>query len=153
MTPIEAAFAGGLFLNPLHSGFIYVDWLEDHNLEDYAAFVRSKSDDEFWVCHELEVGSYRVDFVLAAKCPETGAPVFVAVECDGHEWHERTKEQAARDKARDRFLAGEGLTVLRFTGSEIFEKPTSCAMQAISVLYSRVWSVSDAVHLGGAANV
>lgn len=42
-----------------------------------------------------------------------------AIELDGHDYHERTKEQARRDRSRDRALTTSGLKPLRFTGSEI----------------------------------
>lgn len=51
------------------------------------------------------------------------------IECDGHDFHERTKAQAARDKRRDRDLQGGGHPVLRFTGSEIYKDPLYCAAQ------------------------
>lgn len=53
----------------------------------------------------------------------------IVVECDGHDYHERTKEQAARDKARDRAMQRLGYTVIRFTGSEIWRDPVGCAKE------------------------
>lgn len=44
----------------------------------------------------------------------------IVIEIDGHDFHERTKEQAQRDKSRDRYLTAEGYTVFRFTGSEVY---------------------------------
>jgi len=61
--------------------------------------------------------------------------VCVAVECDGHDFHERTKEQAERDKARDRDLQTLGWHVARFTGSEIFRDPEAAA--------EKVWKMSS----------
>lgn len=49
------------------------------------------------------------------------------VECDGHDFHERTKEQAARDRSRDRRAVHEGVDCFRFTGSEIWRDPWGCA--------------------------
>ncbi len=76
---------------------------------------------------QVSVAGYRVDIVLA------GQDVMVAIECDGHEFHEKTKEQAARDKSRDRDLVASGYTVLRFTGSEIWADPIACAHQAVGI--------------------
>lgn len=53
-----------------------------------------------------------------AHCPH----VALAVECDGHDFHEKTKEQARRDKSRDRILISHGIHTIRFTGSEIFRR-------------------------------
>src|SRR5262249_54867374 len=62
---------------------------------------------------------------------------FLAVECDGHEFHERNKEQAARDKSRDRWLAQGRIPVMRFTGSEINRDATACAMEVHEYLSNR----------------
>lgn len=45
---------------------------------------------------------------------------FAVVECDGHEFHERTKEQAERDRSRDRAVQAMGWRIIRFTGSELY---------------------------------
>lgn len=50
----------------------------------------------------------------------------LCVEIDGHDFHERTKEQATRDKSRDRMLGLAGYTVFRFTGSEVFADARRC---------------------------
>jgi len=69
------------------------------------------------------IGPYRVDFLVFAL----GDPHGVIVECDGHDFHERTREQSEHDKKRDRFLTSEGYRVLRFTGREIWRDPLACA--------------------------
>lgn len=73
-------------------------------------------------------GNYRLDFAVD---PEGSK---IAIECDGHEFHERTKEQAARDKSRDRALQAAGWRVLRFTGSEIFADPGKCASEVRAIV-------------------
>lgn len=50
----------------------------------------------------------------------------LVVECDGHDFHERTKEQAAHDKERDREMQIAGYRVMRFTGSEIHRDVEKC---------------------------
>lgn len=82
---------------------------------------------------QAKVRDYRVDFVIryagtpAAQCG-------IVVECDGHDFHEKTKEQAARDKARDRVLHTRFAKVLRFTGSELHRNPFGCAEEAFGAL-------------------
>jgi hypothetical protein len=53
--------------------------------------------------------------------------VAVAVECDGHAFHDTTPEQAAWDRARDRALQAVGWSVARFTGTEITREPVVVA--------------------------
>lgn len=86
----------------------------------------------------LTCGPHRVDFLFGAYCFEEGGPCLVAVECDGHEFHERDKTQAARDKSRDRDPAPlQGIQVLRFTGFEIHRDAAACAMQVVALLAKR----------------
>lgn len=50
----------------------------------------------------------------------------IAIELDGQDFHERTKEQATRDKQRDRDLQAAGWRVLRFAGSEVYANAGAC---------------------------
>lgn len=75
--------------------------------------------------------SYRFDFVLIG---ENGA---VGIECDGHEWHERTKQQASADRARDRETLLAGVPTIRFTGSDIHNYADDCARSAIAIALSQ----------------
>lgn len=74
---------------------------------------------------EIVCGSdtYRVDFCFEYLLP---TPYKLVVECDGHEFHEKTKEQAAKDKKRDRQLIQNGYNIVHFTGSEIYKSPPKC---------------------------
>lgn len=64
------------------------------------------------------------DFGLVeAMVSNDETPAAVAVELDGHDFHERTKEQASRDKKRDRSLLSKGWTTIRFTGSDVVRDP------------------------------
>lgn len=86
-------------------------------------------------------GKYRVDLAVTnedsdPKDADYPGPIHIAIECDGHNFHERTKEQATRDKRRDRELTTEGWRVLRFTGSEIWNDPKSCSEQVLRVVES-----------------
>jgi very-short-patch-repair endonuclease len=77
------------------------------------------------------VGEYRADFLLLYAHPlrRLAKSRFLVIECDGHDYHERTKEQAQRDKERDRWMVTQGITVLRFTGSEIWRDAIRCARE------------------------
>ena len=78
-------------------------------------------------------GKYRLDFVVG-YWPMDEVEIAVGVECDGHEWHDKTPAQAARDKARDRALAGFGFPVLRFAAIEVFNDANKCASEVFEVL-------------------
>lgn len=107
------------------------DWREQKMLGDDLVFV---------ITPQAEIAGYRVDFLLwFARGREVRG---IAVECDGHNFHEKTKEQAARDKKRDREINVAGFPVLRFTGSEIFRDPVGCADQVKEALSDPLYIVS-----------
>jgi len=81
---------------------------------------------------QVMIDQFRVDFLLLHRSGVAGNAGFV-IECDGHEFHEKTKEQAARDKARDRSISSRSLQIMRFTGSEIWRDPFGCVFQVFSV--------------------
>jgi len=93
-----------------------------------------------------QLGRHRVDFLLtlysvepfdigppptdqAKVTPRGHAFLRLVVECDGHDFHDRTKEQSSRDRARDRALTGFGLQVFRFTGADICKDVMGCARE------------------------
>lgn len=85
---------------------------------------------DFKVYPQYTVGAYRLDFAFISDAKH------VAVKLDGHDFHERTKEQAQRDKKRDRDLQAAGWSVLRFTGSEVFKDAAKCAAEAVAIMRS-----------------
>lgn len=74
---------------------------------------------ELEIFPQFKLGNYTVDF-LVEHHPTN---VNIIIECDGHEFHEKTKKQAGHDKKRDRFFTKRGFYVLRYTGSQICENP------------------------------
>ncbi len=85
---------------------------------------------------QAQLGDYRVDFLIAALFEGRPAINFLVIECDGHDFHERTKEQARRDRSRDRDLLIGDYRVMRFTGSEIFRDAERCAADISEYLCS-----------------
>lgn len=92
---------------------------------------------------QVVIDKYRVDFlirrygVIVKYNKETGPYLEgfkkqIIVECDGHDFHERTKEQAAKDRSKDRKLQSLGYKIYRFTGSEIWRDPIKCATELLN---------------------
>lgn len=77
---------------------------------------------------QYEVEGHRVDLALIS------AERRIAVEADGHPWHERSPEQAARDRARDRALQRAGWMILRFTGTELVRDGGGCAREILGAM-------------------
>lgn len=87
-------------------------------------------DDSWDMKAQVQEGRYRIDLALVSE--EEDLPRF-AIEVDDHEFHEKTKEQAQRDKSRDRTLTAVGWTVLRFTGREVWRDADSCASEVAAI--------------------
>lgn len=66
---------------------------------------------------------YRTDFCLGGRSVGT----LILIECDGHDFHDRTKEQAIWDRERDANAQKDGFSILRFTGSQLTRDPLYCA--------------------------
>ncbi len=132
-SPIEELMAAALSLSRWCDGGV------QFNLHDLFSQQQALCESDAWgdklfrLAAQVEIGSYRVDFLLS-RVIVGGRVVHVAIECDGHEFHEKTKQQAARDKSRDRDLIARGITVLRFTGSEIWRDAAKCAREAFDIL-------------------
>ena len=102
-SPIEAAFSLAWYA---------FKWMND----SFFALLSSQV--------EVQAGgnNYRLDFALVDK-PHN---VYVAIELDGHEFHERTPEQVDRRNQRDADLQSAGWVVLHFSGRQILGDPFQC---------------------------
>jgi very-short-patch-repair endonuclease len=90
---------------------------------------------------QAEILDYRVDFLLTMSLRQDDGDKRAGqliVECDGHDFHERTKEQASRGHARDRALQSAGYGVYHYTGSDVWRDVFKAAEDAIQALGSRM---------------
>lgn len=101
---------------------------------------------------QAQTRKYRLDFALIPEEPlryraqQVGVPVpVVAVELDGHDFHERTREQVEYRNQRDRDLMLLGIRVLHFSGSEINRRPDECVDEAFGAAFSGVFPFESAV--------
>lgn len=65
----------------------------------------------------------------------------LVIECDGHEFHEKTKAQVEKNNKRNFDLQLEGYEVLHFSGSQIYKDPLKCAMDAYKYIRSKVGEI------------
>ena len=135
-SPIEKQLFVSLFAKSLEipdvisfsAGFDELQFLSDPYSDSVGFHITVHS--------QVESGKYIVDFLL--ECNRADKTTEVVIECDGHDFHEKTKDQAAHDKKRDRFLIEQGHKVLHFTGSEIYNNSDKCANQAIMLLINEI---------------
>lgn len=90
----------------------------------------------------IENKKYRVDFLIPVVYKNQGEIMFV-IECDGYEFHQKTKEQVESDNQRQRDLQEFGYEVIRFSGTEIYHKPYRCAEQIKNIILSKCKYVKD----------
>lgn len=124
-SPIEKLFAIELARCELFNNFNTIG----QPLDDWDFGIK-------WFKPQERVGKYRVDFVICFE--KNRKNIAVAVECDGHDYHERTKEQAQKDKAKDRFLQSQGYLIARFTGSEIYQNASDCFWQVVELAHAAI---------------
>lgn len=81
------------------------------------------------------VGKYRLDFLFGFNPSYPWMWLGVAVEIDGHRWHERTHEQAAAQRRRDRELIFEHkILTIRFAAIEVLDDARDCMFSVDALL-------------------
>jgi hypothetical protein len=141
--------------------------LENVFLLAFCAYASAKTDDEILyarcidgrhseptayaptqvsICQQHAIGKFHVDFLITGYEYLFGKDVAqpgvyragaVIVECDGHDFHEKTKQQAQHDRSRDRELQRSGYKIFRFTGSELFKDPFACAKESFEAAFQK----------------
>ena len=130
-SPIEKIFH--LSLNAY-----YLEELIGDPMSNYKLFIDPQPELEFGV------KKYRPDFEITMfQHLEIGGQqkmrdVTCYIECDGHDFHERTKEQAKKDRKKDRAFMTKGLHLIRFTGSEIYNSHTQCSKEVLDFMYDKL---------------
>ncbi len=59
--------------------------------------------------------------------------VLIVVECDGYKYH-GNQDSFTSDRKRDRLLGANGYRVVRYSGSEIYHEPMTCAAELVKSL-------------------
>lgn len=146
-SPIEAMMVAALILLSAEKNICL-----EARVNDFHIFLTNDSLPKITITPQSMIGEFRVDFFLEYEdiIPDFENEVIsksgknipgtievktnIVVECDGHDFHEKTKEQAKKDKKRDRTFQSLGYNVFRFTGSEIWQDPINCAEEILSQL-------------------
>jgi len=155
-SPIEKVFIAAMVARAWAPGFIASGEAEMANrdalLDELGLEPGSLAGARFYVTssrrcfafaqHSMRLGSrtIRPDFAFVyLGLPEAAKETTtrVVVELDGHDFHERTPEQAQSDKSRDRELQAKGWHVLRFTGREVLRRPEECLEEVSGLLYAK----------------
>jgi very-short-patch-repair endonuclease len=88
--------------------------------------------DAIQVVAQLPWRNFRIDWAILVE----NKP-FVFVECDGQEFHTGV-DQEARDRRRDEVIRGDGVEIIRFTGSELHRSDDACGALVANFVANRV---------------
>ena len=91
---------------------------------------------------EAKGNKYRVDFLIPVVYKNRDNLMYV-VECDGYDFHQKTKKQVEDDNKRQRDLQEAGYEVIRFSGTEIYHKPNQCALTVKNIILSKCKYIKD----------
>jgi very-short-patch-repair endonuclease len=83
---------------------------------------------------------YRADFTIwydKLVNRELKEDFALVVECDGYEFHQKTKKQVEKDNKREYDLKMNGWEIYRFSGSEIYNEPMECADKIIKYVIEK----------------
>lgn len=134
MNEIETKFSETLN-EVLERGFVII---QDHRCEI------AKEDDWYEIIYGknnlyLQIESQPKDPYFSGYIPDFAIYInnqnagFV-VEIDGHEWHEKTKEQVRADKEKDRSYLKNKFIPIRFTGSEVYHNTKRCVDELFEII-------------------
>lgn len=122
---------------------------------DFVYILREKEFENwnFMVFPQAEVEhkskTYRVDFMVSMEKYEDKIQDVIqkdiVVECDGHEFHQKTKEQVKHDNEREMQIKLAGYDVLRFSGTQIYENPMKCANDIIDYALTKIRRAGDLI--------
>lgn len=138
MNQIETKFYEALSF-VLNRGFVTVQdkrlQIMGHYNKD-SFFIRSDEKTIFVTVKAQPKEEYFQGYVPDFAIFINGLASGLVVEIDGHEWHEKTKEQAKADRGKDRVYLKNGFIPVRFTGSEVYHDAKKCVDELFEILYA-----------------
>ena len=87
-----------------------------------------------------KIEKYTVDFIIDLTVGEDCN--YIVIECDGHDFHEKTKAQVTKNNERDMDLKKAGYDVIHFNGSQIFNNPMKCANDTIDLIIENIGKIT-----------
>lgn len=107
----------------------------------------------------VDGGRYRLDFQIQSTDPGRYDGIRVAtfpllgVELDGHDFHERTKEQVIHRNTRDRDLQRDGWRIFHVSGSELYRQGYEVVSSIFEIAHTEWVDREAAMYLSGQADI
>ena len=100
----------------------------------------------FFINSQVEIEGTKKDYIadFVIEYDEICNPDFkkdfaLIIECDGYNFHQKTKKQVEYDNNREYDLKMAGYQIIRFSGSEIYQKPIQCALKVFEYIEARAY--------------
>lgn len=135
MNQIEKKFYDA-FSDILERGFVISqDQKVEIKKDDEDFYVINLNNDSLEFTFEIQpkvdyLAGYIPDFLITVNNLFSG----YCIEIDGHEWHEKTKEQVRADKEKDRAYLKNGFIPVRFAGSEVYHDAKRCVNDLFEII-------------------
>jgi very-short-patch-repair endonuclease len=100
-----------------------------------------QTNDNLFIFYQEEIktlhNKYYVDFLICYDqyvCNKLNKNFKLIIECDGYEFHQKTKEQVEKDNEREYNLKIMGYQIIRFSGSEIYKDSKKCVEKVLDYI-------------------
>ena len=94
---------------------------------------------KYYIDFEFKADDYLTQLLLGEKIKNYNFKL--AIECDGYEFHQKTKKQVQKDNEREYDLKMAGYEVLRFSGTQIYNNPLKCAEDTYNYIMKKIEEV------------
>jgi hypothetical protein len=111
---------------------------------EYRQFTHCDGRSVFLVSNYLMPDIGEVDFAVFYPNVSRDKPL-VVIEVDCHDFHERTREQASRDRRRIRKIQSLGIPILPFTGTDVVRGSTEAAREVAEFVDRRIAELSKEI--------
>lgn len=108
---------------------LYIELLHKENIFLFSQKEIKVNDKKYIVDFYFESDMYVNQFDTNKK---------IIIECDGHDFHQKTKEQVKYDNEREYDLKMAGYEIIRFSGSQIYNEPIKCAEDAYNYIMKAI---------------
>jgi very-short-patch-repair endonuclease len=136
-SPTESILTMALYHKLTHFYEGWNCWVHSEHEYQQALAEEKINGGSFVLVPQWSVKNCLVDLAVFVLGLDHRRPIVVG-ECDGHQFHERSREQASKDRRRLRILQRLGIPVLPFTGTDVVRGSEAVAEEIAEFIDARV---------------